>query len=192
MMLAESNSCWYALTVKPNHEKAAAGALEYRGMQSFLPLYRSRRRWSDRFRELDLPLFAGYIFCRFQREERSLVLATPGVNSVVGLGRAPEAVPEEEIESVRRLVSSRLPVTPWPFLRAGERVRIEAGPLRGLEGILTQVKDAWRVVVSVELLQRSVAAEVDRDVLSVVRRAAPPSAAAGLRGDAGWGVHVCS
>ncbi len=189
-MLAESNPRWYALTVKPNHERAAAGALEYRGMQSFLPLYRSRRRWSDRFRELDLPLFAGYIFCRFGREERGLVLATPGVNSVVGLGRAPEAVPEEEIESVRRLVASSLPVTPWPFLRAGQRVRIEAGPLRGLEGILTQVKDAWRVVVSVELLQRSVAAEVDRDMLSVVP--ARPAAAAGPRGATGWGVHVCS
>jgi transcription antitermination factor NusG len=192
MMLAESNPCWYALTVKSNHERAAAGALEYKGMPSFLPLCRSRRRWSDRFRELDVPLFAGYVFCRFRRDERSRVLACPGVTSVVGFGRAPEAVPEEEIEAVRRMVASSLPVAPWPFLRVGERVRIEAGPLSGLEGILTQVKDSWRVVVSIELLQRSVAAEVDRDVLSVVRRGAPPPAAPGLLGDAGWRVHVGS
>jgi transcription antitermination factor NusG len=189
MMLAESNPGWFALTVKSNHERAAAGALEYKGLQSFLPLCRARRRWSDRFRELDVPLFAGYVFCRFQREERSRVLACPGVTSVVGFGRAPEAVPEEEIEAVRRMVASSLPVTPWPFLRVGERVRIEAGPLSGLEGILTQLKDSWRVVVSVELLQRSVAAEVDRDVLSVISRGAPPSAAAGLRADAGWRVY---
>lgn len=169
MTTATSNAQWYALTVKPNHEKTAAQSLESKGLEAFLPLYRARRRWSDRVKDLDLPLFAGYIFCRFQAHERTKVLATPGVASVVGFGHGPAAVPDSEIHAVRTLVSSGLAVKPWPFLRVGERVRIEAGPLGGVEGILTQVKDTWRVVVSVELLQRSVAAEVDRDVISVMR-----------------------
>ncbi|HSW51501.1 MAG TPA: UpxY family transcription antiterminator [Bryobacteraceae bacterium] len=160
---------WFALTVKPNHEKAAAQALQSRSLEVFLPLYRARRRWSDRIKELELPLFAGYVFCRFPGSQRARALATPGVTSVVGFGNKPAAVPEAEINSVRTLVSSGLPLSPWPFLRVGERVRIEAGPLAGVEGILSQVKDAWRVVVNVEILQRSVAAEVERDVVAAVR-----------------------
>ncbi len=160
---------WFALTVKPNHEKAAAQALEAKALEAFLPLCRARRRWSDRVKDLDLPLFAGYVFCRYAAAERPRALATPGVTSVVGFGHKPAPVPEAEIESVRALVASGLPLSPWPFLKVGERVRIEAGPLCGVEGILTQLKDAWRVVVSVELLQRSVAAEVERDVVAVVR-----------------------
>jgi transcription antitermination factor NusG len=164
---------WYALTVKPNHERAAAQALESKDLQTFVPLLRSRRRWSDRIQELELPMFAGYVFCRFPGAERARILATPGVKSVVGFGNRPAPVDDGEIRAVRSLVASGLPVHPWPFLRVGERVRVEAGPLCGVEGILTQVKDAWRVVVSIELLQRSIAAEVDRDSLSVVVAPAP-------------------
>lgn len=153
---------WFAVTVKPNHEKAAAQSLECKGWEVFLPLCRARRRWSDRVKELELPLFAGYVFCRFLRPDKAGVLATPAVTSVVGFGSRPAAVPDVEIDSVRSLVASGLPLSPWPFLRVGERIRIEAGPLAGVEGTLTQLKDAWRVVVSVELLQRSVAAEVER------------------------------
>jgi transcription antitermination factor NusG len=172
MTTAQTSPQWYALTVKPNHERAAAQALECKGLEAFLPLYRARRRWSDRIKELDLPLFAGYVFCRILGGERARVLATPGVTSVVGFGNQPAAVPDNEIQAVRTMVSSGLPLRPWPFLRVGEWVRIDAGPLEGVEGVLTQVKDAWRVVVNVELLQRSVAAEVDRDVISVVSRCA--------------------
>lgn len=168
---------WYALTVKPNHERATAQALGCKDLESFLPLYLTRRRWSDRIKELELPLFAGYVFCRFADGERAQALATPGVTSVVGFGNRSAPVAEEEIQALRTMLASGLPVGPWPYLRVGERVRIEAGPLCGLEGILTQVKDVWRVVVSVELLQRSVAAEVDRDVLAAAGR--------GVRGKAG-------
>jgi transcription antitermination factor NusG len=164
---------WYALTVKPNHERAAAQALESKALETLLPLYRSRRRWSDRIQELDLPLFAGYVFCRFQGTQRARILSTPGVRAVVGFGNRPAAVEDAEIRAMQALVASGLPLGPWPFLRVGERVRVEAGPLCGVEGILTQVKDAWRVVVSIELLQRSVAAEVDRDSLALVTRPAP-------------------
>lgn len=179
MAISNRGSQWYALTVKPNHERAAAQALGCKNLESFLPLYLTRRRWSDRIKKLDMPLFAGYVFCRFADGERTKVLATPGVTSVVGFGNQPAPVTEEEIHAVRTMIASGLPVGPWPYLRVGERVRIEAGPLCGLEGILTQVKDVWRVVVSVELLQRSVAAEVDRDVLAVVNVRGQASSAAG-------------
>ena len=173
---------WYALTVKPHHERAAARALESKALETFVPLSRSRRRWSDRIQELELPLFAGYVFCRFPGTERARILSTPGVNSVVGFGNQPAGVEDAEIRALRTLVTSGLPVGPWPYLRVGERVRVEAGPLCGVEGILTQVKDAWRVVVSIELLQRSIAAEVDRDSLSVV---VPPALVPGPRSTPG-------
>jgi transcription antitermination factor NusG len=159
---------WFALTVKPNHEKTAAQALGSKNFEVLLPMYRARRRWSDRTKELELPLFAGYVFGRFSASERAMVLSTPGVISVVGFGNKPAAVSETEIQSVRTLMASGLPLSPWPFLRVGQRVRIEAGPLTGVEGVLSQVKDLWRVVVNVEILQRSVAAEVERDAVAVV------------------------
>jgi len=160
---------WFALTVKPQHEKAVAQALHIKGVEDFLPLYRDRRRWSDRFKEIELPLFAGYVFCRFVPRQRTTVVTTPGVRQIVGFGRTPAPVSDREIDSIRAMVSSGLPVAPWPFLRAGQTVLIEHGPLTGLEGVLLQLKDGWRVVVSVPLLQRSVSVEVDRDVISVVK-----------------------
>ncbi len=159
---------WFALTVRPNHEKTAAQALENKNLEVLLPLYRARRRWSDRTKDLELPLFAGYVFGRFTASERTRVLSTPGVTSVVGFGNKPAAVSDAEIASIRTLMASGLPLSPWPFLRVGQRVRIEAGPLAGVEGILSQVKDSWRVVVNVEILQRSVAAEVERDAVAAV------------------------
>jgi transcription termination/antitermination protein NusG len=191
MTMVNLSPQWYALTVKPNHERAAAQSLECRGLEAFLPLYRARRRWSDRVKELDLPLFAGYIFCRFPGVERARVLAAPGVTSVVGFGSQPAVVPDNEIQAVRVMVGSGLPVSPWPFLRVGDRVRIEGGPLYGLEGILSQVKDAWRVVVNVELLQRSVAAEVDRDVVLAVSRHAPGIAGRAERQDVERSHYAC-
>lgn len=164
-MEAEARA-WFAVTVRPNHERTAAQALAAKGLEPFLPLYRARRRWTDRVKQLDLPLFGGYVFCRFERREKTRVLATPAVISVVGFGHEPASIPESEIESLRTLVTSGLQLGPWPFLRVGQRVRIEAGPLAGVHGVLTQVKDAWRVVVSVELLRRAVAVEVDREVVA--------------------------
>ena len=160
---------WFAVTVKPQHEKTAAHALRAKAIEEFLPLYHDRRRWSDRLRNVELPLFPGYLFCRISPRTRAAVLSTPGVRSIVGFGRTPAPVPEREVQSIRAMISSGLPVAPWPFLRAGQAVRIERGPLSGLEGTLLQLKDAWRVVVSVPLLQRAVAVEIDRDVISVIK-----------------------
>jgi transcription antitermination factor NusG len=159
---------WYALTAKPQHEKTAVRALAAAGLEGFLPLYRSRRHWSDRIKEIEAPLFPGYLFCRFSLVERFRVLLTPGVVAIVGFGGRPAAVSEEEISAVQRMMASGLRLGPWPYLRTGQRVVIERGPLSGLEGLLVRSKDFWRVVVSVNLLQRSVAVEIDRAVISPV------------------------
>jgi transcription antitermination factor NusG len=159
---------WFALAVKPQHEKAVAAALQAKRLEGFLPLYRTRHKWSDRIKELKLPLFAGYVFCRFHAGQKAAVLSTPGVRSIVSFGHKPVPLENSEIEAILSMIASGLPVGPWPFLSVGQRVRIESGPLRGVEGILVQVKDTWRVVVSVALLQRSVAVELDRCQLSAI------------------------
>jgi len=159
---------WFALTVKPNHEKTVASILHNRGLEGFLPLYRVRNRWSDRVKELDLPLFPSYVFSRFPFANRVRVLAIPSVTSIVGFGGEPAPIPDDEIDAVRKLVTSRLPLGPWPFLKEGRRVRINHGAMCDVEGILLQIKDSLRVVVSIEMLQRSVAVTIDRDMISSV------------------------
>jgi transcription antitermination factor NusG len=153
---------WYVLNVKPQHEFAVGSALAERSIERFVPAYVTRRRWSDRVKTITLPLFATYVFCRFTAADRGAVLRTPGVRSVVSFAGCPAAVPDTEIEAIQRMAGSGIAVEPWPFLRAGERVRVLDGPLRGLEGLLASAADKPRVVVTVELLQRSVAVEVER------------------------------
>jgi transcription antitermination factor NusG len=144
-------------------EKVASATLRGKGYEEFLPLYDERRCWSDRVKSLARPLFPGYLFCRLDPSNRLPVLTTPGVMGIVSAGRIPIPVPEEEIEAVRRVLDSGLGAQPWPFLRAGSRVYIERGPLIGLEGIVTNADKVDRLVVSVSLLQRSVAVELNRD-----------------------------
>jgi len=152
---------WFALQVRSRYERNVATFLDGKGYEWFLPSYRSRRRWSDRVKELELPLFPGYLFCRFDPQERLPILKTPGMISIVGTAKVPTAVDETEIAALRALVASGLPRQPWPYLQIGQRVRIEHGALSGLEGILLQQKGCNRLVLSVTLLQRSVAAEID-------------------------------
>jgi len=133
-----------------------------KGYETYEPRYRSRRRWSDRVKEVDLPLFPGYIFCRLDLHNRLPILTVPGVIGIVGAGKRPVPVEEEEVETVRAIVNSGLPVEPWPFLGLGSRVYIERGPLAGVEGIITGTDKVSRLVVSVSLLQRSVGVEIDR------------------------------
>ena len=156
---------WFALRVRPNHEKMAAINLERQGFEEYVPLHRVRRRWSDRVKELDAVLFPGYIFCRFTREDRLQVLNSPGVESVVGFGRTDVPVDDTEIAAVRALIASGRPLAHWPFLRIGQNVAIESGPLAGLRGVVLRDETAWRVVVSVEALDRSIAVELDRDMV---------------------------
>lgn len=157
----DSDLRWYAVSVRPRHEKSAAAALHNKGLEEFLPLYRSRRIWSDRIKELELPLFSGYVFCRFPVEKRNVVLKMPSVTSIVGFGNGPLPVSDQEIASVRALVASGFPLSPWPFLKVGQRILIDHGPLKGVEGIVLQVKNTARVVASISLLQRAVAVEID-------------------------------
>ncbi len=157
---------WYALTTRPQHERKAVQALDIKGFQTFLPLYRTRRQWSDRRKILDLPLFPGYVFCRFTPEERLRVLTSPNITSVVGVGKRPCPLPDEEVQAIQAMVASGLPLEPWHFLTAGQRVRIQGGALDGLTGIVALEKNSLRVVVNVELLRRSVAVEISRERLA--------------------------
>ena len=160
---------WYALTVKPRHERAAGRNLRERGLEGFSPVYRARRRWSDRIKDLELDLFPGYIFCRFTYAQRLTVLNTPSVTSIVGFGKDPAPVRDDEIAAIQAIEASGLPARPWPYLRAGQEVRIEHGCLAGLVGTLARERDSCRVVVNVELLQRSVAVEIDRAMIGAGR-----------------------
>jgi transcription antitermination factor NusG len=161
---------WLALTVRPRHEKSVALHLSGKGYTQYLPLYRSRRQWSDRVQHVDLPLFAGYVFSRFDPLRRLPVLTIPGVLSLVSFGQGPEPVDAAELEAIRRIAESGVPVEPWPFLKIGQRVLVERGPLAGLEGVLLKMRSQCRIVVSVTMLQRSVAAEVGRDCISPILR----------------------
>jgi transcription antitermination factor NusG len=158
------NLPWYAIQIQARLGSIASATLRGKGYEEFLPLYRSRRRWSDRIKELELPLFPGYLFCRFDASDRLMpILTTPGVIGIVGAGKTPVPVDEGEIEAIRAVLRSGLPARPWPFLRVGSKVYIEGGPLAGLEGIVTCTDKVYRLIVSVDLLQRSVAVEIDRE-----------------------------
>jgi transcription antitermination factor NusG len=152
---------WFALQVRTRHEVGVAGILEGKGYEMFLPLYKCRKRWSDRIMNVELPLFPGYLFCRFNPHDRFPIVTTPGVIQVVGYNRLPVAVEDSEIRAIQTLVASGLPNRPWPFLEVGDPVRIEAGPLRGLEGRLIDFKGQHRLVLSITLLHRAVAVEID-------------------------------
>lgn len=150
------------------HEVGVSDHLQGKGYEWFLPLYKSRRRWSDRIKEVDAPLFPGYLFCRFDPHDRLPILKTPGVTQIVGYNHVPIPVDEQEITAIRRLVASGVPNFPCAYLAVGSKVRIDAGALRGLEGILIDVKGKRRLVLSITLLQRSVAVEIDSDAVSLV------------------------
>jgi transcription antitermination factor NusG len=159
---------WFALQVRTRHEAGVADQLSGQGYDRFLPLYKVGKRWSDRIKEVDAPLFPGYLFCRFNPHDRLPILKTPGVIQIVSFQSGPAAVDEAEIRSIQSLVAAGVPHQPWPFLAAGDRVRIESGPLLGLEGILTEVRSSFRLVLSVTLLQRSVAVEIDSASVTAV------------------------
>jgi transcription antitermination factor NusG len=177
-----SNLClWYALRVKSNREKVVAASLEYRGLESFVPLYRARRQWSDRVKDVELPLFDGYVFCRLDPRFRLPALTIPGVLMFVEVNKTPIPIDDSEIAALKLIASSGCAAAPWPYLEAGQQMRIERGVLKDLEGFIVEVKNQWRVIVSVTLLQRSVAVEVDRDSISPIGRRTPAGSQAASR-----------
>lgn len=160
---------WYALQVRSRKEGHIASQIEGQGYECLLPTYKSLRKWSDRMKEIEQPLFPGYLFCRFDFQNRRPVITTPGVLQIVGYGRTAISVSDEEIQALQLAVASEVPKQPCPYLEVGQRVRVNYGTLSGLEGILVNVKGNHRVVLSVTLLQRSVAMEVETSWLTVVK-----------------------
>ena len=161
---------WYAVYTCANREKSVAAELGAREVEHFLPLYNSVRRWKDRRVHLEVPLFTGYVFVRLAPCDRLRVVQIPGVVRLVGFGGVPAALPDAEIDIMRSGLLQGLRSEPHPYLTVGRRVRITAGPFAGLEGVLERKKGGLRVVVSLSLIQRSIATDVDSaDVLPVRR-----------------------
>lgn len=152
---------WYAAYTKFKHEKSAASLMEMKGVEVFLPVYSAVHRWKDRNRTIVLPLFPCYLFVRMALENKLSVLQTPGVRWLVESFGHACTVPDEEVESIRKVCSFGSRVKPHPFLKQGNSVRVRTGALAGTEGILVRSKNECRVVLNVELLKRSVAVEVD-------------------------------
>jgi transcription antitermination factor NusG len=154
---------WYAVRVRSRFEFVTSAVLGERGYETFLPSCRSRRAWSDRMKEVEIPLFPGYLFCRFDAADPYRVLNSPGVVNVISVGPRPVPVDEQEVASIQKVCRSGRDAQPWPFLQVGRRVRVERGPLAGTEGIVLEVQSVCRIVVSLTLLQRSVSAEMERE-----------------------------
>ncbi len=152
---------WYAAYTNANHEKRVAIQLEQRSVEHFLPLYESVRRWKDRRVQLDIPLFPGYVFVRTSLKARLRVLEIPSVVRLVGFNGLPTALPDAEIAPLRNILAHPLHAEPHPYLTVGRRVRIVRGPFEGIEGILIRKKGTLRVVLSINLIMRSAAIEVD-------------------------------
>jgi len=167
---ADSQPFWYAAYTSANHEKKAAAEISRRGVESFLPLYRAVRRWSDRRVELKMPLFPGYVFVHLALRDRLRVLQVPGVAKLVGFGGLPAALPDEQVEGLRAGLAAQLHAEPHPFLTAGRRVRVTKGPLEGFEGFVIRRKNGLRLVISLDLIQRAAAVEIDEADVEPMRQ----------------------
>ena len=153
---------WFAIRVRSRYETRVATELKQKGYDEFLPMYDCVRRWSDRDKAVQQPLFPGYLFCRFRVRERLPILKTANVITIAGSGKTPIAVGDDEIDALKAVIRSDLPALPWQHVAVGSKVYIERGPLAGLEGIALNVEKKFRLIVSVPLLQRAVAVEIDR------------------------------
>jgi transcription antitermination factor NusG len=169
---AQIGGDWYALYTKHRHEKMVARNLTYKGFETFVPLYQAVRNWKDRVKQVYMPLFPCYVFFKGDLGRRLDIVKVPGVFSLVFDGGRPAAILASEIESIRRAVGSGARLEPHPFLSCGDRVRIKRGPLTGIEGILIRRKGSYRLILSADLLEKSIAVEVDAfSVVPLPRRA---------------------
>lgn len=159
---------WFALQVRSRYENIVSAHLDGRGYEWFLPQYKVRSRWSDRFKEIERPLFPGYLFCRLNPLNRLPILTIPGVVVIVGTAKTPVPVDETEIAAIQAAVKSGLPSQPMQFLQVGQRVRINHGPLCGLEGILLDFRGRDHLVLSVTLLQRSIAVQLENAAVTSI------------------------
>lgn len=163
-----AEALWFALYVRVRHERAVEKQLTEKGLEAFLPSFMTRRKWADRYKSVEFPLFPGYLFCRLFPHQRGLVLSAAGVVRIVGFGNQLMPVDEGEVLALQRAVQAGLPCEPTPYLTIGQRVRVGFGPLKGVEGILLEAKKSHRLVLSVTLLQRSVSVEVAADEIEAV------------------------
>lgn len=160
---------WYAVYTCANHEKRVAGQFASRSVEHFFPQYESLRRWKDRSVRLQLPLFPGYLFVHLAAPERLRVLQVPGVVRVVGFNGSPAPMPEEDINRIREFLSHGFRAEPHKYLQVGRRVRVKAGPLAGIEGIFLRARNKCRIVLSMELIMRSIVVEIDMAEVEPVR-----------------------
>jgi transcription antitermination factor NusG len=160
---------WYALQVRTRWENSATTLLSGKGYRTFLPTVKAKERRGGRSKEIAAPLFTGYVFCQFDAANRLPILVTPGVIAVVGRGRVPIPVEDSELAALQKVVASGFEPEPWPYLEIGQSIRIDNGALAGLEGMLVSFKGSNRIVVSISLLKRSVALEIDRSSVCPVQ-----------------------
>ena len=159
----QNNHPWYALFVKPQKERTVETILRQRQFETFSPSIVEHRPYSDRVKKVETPLFPSYVFCRFDAmADRLAVLTVPGVSSIAGFGRQASPVEEEEVAALMRVTGSGAKVDRWEYVSQGDEVEIMTGSMAGVRGIFIEVKGSARVVLSVELLKRSIAVELDR------------------------------
>ena len=167
MNLRNTDHHWYALQVRRRLERVAASHLTDKGYEGYLPLYKSRPLWPDQTKTLEAPLFTGYTFCRLNVRQRLSVLLVPGVLSIAGMGKVPTAIPDEEILSIQTVIASGLLYGPWSKPSEGQRVRVERGPLAGLEGTVVRVQSAFQLILTLPLIQRAVFVRIDQESIEV-------------------------
>jgi len=155
------NLAWYAIRTRSRHEKLVHQQLGSRGVDSFLPTVDRRRRWKDRWKTVSFPLFPGYCFARFPYQDRLSVLTAVGVVQILGINGHASPIPDAEIEAVRLLVTSTLPLDPHPYLREGMEVEVVRGPLEGVRGVLVRKGSRARLVVAIHLIQQAASVELD-------------------------------
>jgi len=165
----ETEGRWCALYTRHQHEKIVASILSTKGLEVFLPTYTTMHRWKDRNKQLELPLFPSYLFFKYEADRRVQILSTPGVHMILTTGNLPAVIPNEEIAAIQRAGEGPLRLEPHSFLKCGDTVRIKSGPLAGLEGFVSRKKDVFRLVLSVEMLGRSAAVEIDSSLLERVQ-----------------------
>ena len=167
MNLAEKR--WFAIQVRPRYEKTAGDILRNKGYEEFVPLYKEKRQWSDRIKIVTVPLFAGYIFCRFNASAHAPIVTTPGVVRIIGSGKELLPIEEGEVEAIQAVIRCGYKAHPHAYTKIGDKVRITEGPLSGIEGVLVGYKNGSRLVLSVNLVQSSIAVEIQSRDVSVVR-----------------------
>jgi transcription antitermination factor NusG len=168
------HSCWYALEVVTRKESQVAQAVADKGYECFLPLFHVRKTWSDRVKVTPIPLFRGYVFSRFDARFKLPILVTPGVRDIVSIGRIAAPIPDSEIEAIQAVVRGGLMLEPCEGLHEGDPVIVTVGPLCGVEGKFLRYRGRDRLMLSISLIQRSVAVEIDRlCVKPLIDRAMP-------------------